>query len=229
MLIDHLWATVVSGQQWMTCVGRLAFPLFSFMIVEGYHHTHNLRRYILRLFIFAILSEIPFDLMCNNVIFYPYHQNVLWTFLISICCIFIIENIKEKVAKWQLLFIAVIISLIGVILGFLFMTDYYGFGVLTVLVFYFFRRKKWYYCIGQLVGLYYINAVMLGGRQYPVSIFGLNIEIPEQSFALLALIPIWLYNDEQGLYNKFIKCIWYIFYPAHIFVIAMITTHFINI
>ena len=55
MLCDHLWATVVPGNNWLTCIGRLAYPIFAFMIVEGYFHTKNLKKYVRRLAIFAIL------------------------------------------------------------------------------------------------------------------------------------------------------------------------------
>mgnify|MGYP000410419983 CR=1 FL=1 len=57
MLMDHLWATLLPAQDWLTCVGRLAFPVFAFMAVEGYFHTHSFKKYILRLLLFAVLSE----------------------------------------------------------------------------------------------------------------------------------------------------------------------------
>lgn len=84
MLSDHLWATLLPMQEWMSCLGRLAFPIFAFLTVEGYFHTKNLKRYLLRLLIFALISEVPFDLMYGGTVFYPFHQNVLWTFLIAL-------------------------------------------------------------------------------------------------------------------------------------------------
>ena len=87
MLCDHLWGTIVPGADWLTCIGRLTFPIFAFMIVEGYFHTKNLKKYVYRLLVFAILSEIPFNLAMGSRVIYPIHQNVLWTFLIGIALI----------------------------------------------------------------------------------------------------------------------------------------------
>ena len=55
MLCDHLWGTLVSGNDWLTCIGRIAFPIFAFMIVEGYFHTSDLKKYVKRIFIFALI------------------------------------------------------------------------------------------------------------------------------------------------------------------------------
>ena len=63
MLCDHLWGISVRGNDWLTCVGRLAFPIFAFMIVEGYFHTKNLKKYVLRLLFFAVISEIPYPIL----------------------------------------------------------------------------------------------------------------------------------------------------------------------
>ena len=84
MLMDHLWATLLPSRDWLTCAGRLAFPIFAFMAVEGYFHTHSFRKYALRLALFAVLSEVPFDLMYGGTWFYPVHQNVIWTLLMGL-------------------------------------------------------------------------------------------------------------------------------------------------
>ena len=100
MLMDHLWATLLPAQDWLTCVGRLAFPIFAFMAVEGYFHTHSFKKYILRLLLFAVLSEIPFDLMYGGTWFYPFHQNVIWTLLIGLAGIHLMEKARKKQKLW---------------------------------------------------------------------------------------------------------------------------------
>ena len=94
MLMDHLWATLLPAQDWLTCAGRLAFPIFAFMTVEGYFHTRNLKRYALRLLLFALLSEVPFDLMYGGTWFYPVHQNVIWTLLLGLLGVHLMEAVR---------------------------------------------------------------------------------------------------------------------------------------
>lgn len=222
MLSDHLWATIVPGNLWMNCLGRIAYPIFAFMIVEGFFHTKNLKKYILRLFVFAILSEIPFNLMNSGTIGYPYHQNVLWTFLISLCCIIMIEKVRKKKKRIWTVLTCIGVTLFGFIIGLVTMVDYHGAGVFIVLLFYFFHERKWYNFIGQFVGLYWINVIIIRGMDIPVEVFGYDIFIPTQGFALLALIPIWLYQGEQGPHNKLIQYIFYAFYPVHILILSLL-------
>ena len=100
MLCDHLWGTIVPGNDWLTCIGRLTFPIYAFMIVEGYFHTKNLKKYVCRLLIFALLSEIPFNLAMGSSVSFIVHQNVLWSFLISIGFIHLNEKAKNTQKKY---------------------------------------------------------------------------------------------------------------------------------
>lgn len=218
MLCDHLWATIVPGNEWLTCVGRIAFPIFAFLIVEGYFHTKNLKLYIRRLLIFAALSEIPFNLMTGGSVFNPAHQNVLWTFLIGLGLIHLIEHAKHKRAIWMWL-VTVVVALVGLLVAMFGMVDYAHFGVLMMLVFYLFRDRRWWCFVGQLICLWGINVEMMGGMVYPIELFGREWIIHQQGFALLALIPIWLYRGKQGLYNKILKYTYYTFYPVHLLIL----------
>lgn len=225
MLCDHMWATVVSGNDWMTCVGRMAFPIFAFLLVEGFFHTRNLKRYGLRLLMFAILSEIPFDLMYGNSVVYPFHQNVGWTLLLILLCIAGIDFVRRQ-GKWWLTLLAVPgISLLGWTIGMIAMVDYFGAGVLTGIVFYLFRGSRWWQRLGQLAGLAWINHVLLAGRILSFTIAGLTVEFSQQGFALLALIPIWLYHGRQGSHNWTIRLACYLFYPVHMLILAMLVRY----
>ena len=163
MLCDHLRATLLPAQEWLTCIGRMAFPMFAFLIAEGYFHTSNVRKYLRRLLIFAVLSEIPFNLLYGSSVIYPFHQNVLWTFLIALLSIALIEKTKASRKRWLTWVVSIITVLVDLLLGTIAMVDYLGAGVVTVLVFYFFRGKKWWCFLGQLVCLGFINISMLGG------------------------------------------------------------------
>lgn len=140
MLCDHLWAMLFPAAEWLTCIGRMAFPIFAFMAVEGFFHTHDLRRYLLRLLIWALLSEIPFNLMYGGSIFYPYHQNVLWTFLLSLLILSLIEKCRVRFKPIPAVLMSATLAAAGYLIGYFAMVDYYGVGVLTVLMFYIFRK-----------------------------------------------------------------------------------------
>ncbi len=222
MLCDHLWATVIPGNEWLTCIGRIAFPIFAFLIVEGYFHTTNLKLYVRRLLIFAVVSELPFNLMTGGIVINPAHQNVLWTFLIGIALIRLIEWAKDhpyKIWRWLLTALGI---LLGCIIGIFGMTDYMHFGVLTVLVFYLFHGRRWWCFAGQLLCLWIINFETMGGWVYPFNLFGRELLFPQQGFALLALIPIWLYRGKQGPYNKALKYAYYVFYPVHLLILYLL-------
>ena len=221
MLCDHLWITVIPGNDWLTDIGRIAFPIFAFMTVEGFYRTKSLKKYIKRLFVFALISEIPFNLVAGSSVFYPLHQNVLWTFLIGTGLMWINEKVKGESKKTRFLTGAGTV-LLGFVLGTLSFCDYHYAGVLTVLVFYFFRERKWQNFITQLVCLWYINTQILSGFYYEFEIFGTEIEILRQSFAIFAIVPIWLYKGKQGIYGKGIKALYYWFYPAHLFALWLI-------
>ncbi len=215
MLCDHLWGTIVPGNQWLTAIGRLAFPIFAFLIVEGYMHTRSLRRYTLRLLACALLSEIPFNLMLSGRIFNPVHQNVLWTFLLGLGCIHLNELARKRNKTWLSVLTAVGTLLGGMLAGYLAMVDYYGVGVVTVLVFYFFRGRRWWQLLAQAATLYYLNTEVLSGLYFETELFGFPFQIVQQSLAVLALIPIWLYRGRQGYHAKWFRWMCYLFYPLH--------------
>lgn len=227
MLMDHLWATLLPAQEWLICVGRIAFPIFAFMAVEGYFHTHNLKKYLLRMLIFAVISEVPFDLMYGGTWFYPVHQNVIWTLMMGLVGIHLMETVRKKKSTFVYILVSAIVVILGGLLGTLSMVDYYGIGVLTVFIFYFFRGRKWWCLLGQMLALYWVNVELLGGLMYPIRLFGMEFELCQQGLALLALLPIWLYRGRQGYHSKPFQYFCYAFYPIHMLVIVLVL-NFIN-
>lgn len=224
MLIDHMWGTVMSGNMWMTNVGRLAFPIFAFMLVEGFFHTKNLKKYFLRLFLGALISEIPFNLMLGGYWRDPYDQNVMWTFLLALLCMTVCEKIKQW-NRYAAIPLGAAVFLAGTVLGFLTFVDYYGYGILMVGVFYFFRGNTLWKMVLQAAGLYLINVVLFGGMMIDVSLFGHTFEVVQQGFAVLALLPIWLYNGEKGPGGKVFQAVCYFFYPVHILVLSLMALY----
>ena len=216
MLCDHMWAALFPAAEWLTCLGRLAFPIFAFLLAEGFFHTHNLRRYLLRLLLGAVLSEIPFNLMYSGSVFYPFHQNVLWTFLLSLLLMALMDRVLPAVL------VCCALAAAGFLLSYGAMLDYYGVGVLTPLVFYAFRGRNWRCFLGQLACLYLLHVRLLGGYFYEISIAGFQVQLVQQGLALLALAPIWLYRGRQGPHGRAFQTVCYGFYPAHMLVLYAI-------
>ena len=221
MLCDHLWATIIPGNDWLTCIGRLAFPIFAFMLVEGYFHTRSLKKYALRLLLFAVISEIPFNLMYSSSVVYPFHQNVIWTLLIGLGMIHL--NEKAKNAKPLVSALTRVGTVfLGGLLGLVTFSDYNAAGVLMILVFYFFRGDTILCRLLQAVGMYYINFEMLKGLVFPITLFGSSFEIPQQGLAILSLVFIWLYRGRKGYSSKWFQQLCYWFYPAHMLLLWLI-------
>ena len=213
MLCDHMWATILD-YEWLTCIGRIAFPIFAFLITEGYIHTSNINKYIKRMVIFAIITEIPFNLMVSASPIYPFHQNVLWTFVISLLTLKYLnfDNTKN-------IFKSILIIILAIIIATITMCDYFGAGVMMVVGFYIFRKSKFL----QLLMMIYVNMILIKGYSYPIDIAGYTYYFPQQGFALLSLIFIWLYNGKQGYHAKWFKIFCYAFYPLHMLILYILT------
>ena len=192
MLIDHAGRTLFPGQIWMICLGRLAFPIFAFQTAEGYWHTHDFRRYCLRLTVFALVSEIPFNLMVFGSVFGPGHQNVMFTLLLGlIAC-----RLYDRGYVW-----AVLLTFPAALLH----TDYGALGVMTVLLFHVFRDRR-------LLSVLFL--ILING-------FGYGF-LTIQSFAALALVPIFLYRGEKGRGGAWLQYGSYVFYPLHMLLLGLL-------
>ena len=228
MLCDHLWATLLP-LDFLSNIGRLAFPIFAFLCAEGFHRTGDRKRYMLRMLIFALISEIPFNFFYGGAAIYPFHQNVLFTFLLALCLMAGVEKVRRRGSRVYTALALAGAAVLGMALGTLCMVDYYGAGVLTVFIFYFFHGhgRKWWCLLGQLAALYWVNVELLGGLMYPIQLFGMDFELCQQGLALLALVPIWLYRGRQGYHSKPFQYACYAFYPVHMLLLVLVL-NFVN-
>lgn len=213
MLLDHMWATLFLSQTWMTCLGRAGFPIFAFLIAEGYYHTHDYKEYKKRLLVFALISEIPFNLMYTGTWIFPFHQNVLFTLLFGLMAINAMEKYRSTKKLWWLA------AMVGYIFlpKFLF-ADYAEAGALIVLMFAVLRKPDWRFRIGQAVMLFLICQFGIQGYVYLIGPF----EITRECFSLLALPLIWMYNGQLGKKSKALQIGWYCFYPVHMLILGLL-------
>ncbi|MCC8136984.1 MAG: conjugal transfer protein TraX [Clostridiales bacterium] len=215
MLIDHTGATVIRSimrlpevtdnaalrNTWVHIynisrdIGRLAFPIFCFLLVEGFLHTRSPRRYAGRLFLFALISEIPFDIALKRNWFYPDKQNVYFTLLIGLLVMMSIRWLTDNESKRLLLSVLPIAA--GMLLAYWIHTDYSYKGVFLIAVLYLMRNSRLYQCIGGAAAI--------------------SWELP----APIAFIPIWFYNGKRGISLKYF---FYWFYPVHLMVLYGINT-----
>lgn len=221
MLIDHIWAVLMSGNFWMNYIGRLAFPLYAFMLVQGFIHTSDLKKYKKRMLFVAIISEIPFNLVAGGGLIYPFHQNVCWTLLLGLYALEIMEGLTADLTLKERLLKAFKLTGIILLAAFSF-SDYGTLGLAMILLFYITRKNTTLNKIIQLIGMIALNIIFMEGLSIPVDLFGMVYYFPTQGFAVFALPLIWLYNGKKGSTNKAVQLGFYAFYPVHLLIIGMI-------
>lgn len=220
MILDHTRVAVVDGNMWMNYIGRLSFPIFAFLISEGFIHTSNFKKYLLRLTVFAVISEIPFNVFCSSKTFFPQYQNVLFTFVLSVLALVLIDFAKKEPTLAKVAG-AGLGTVIIVFLAEVLKVDYGGAGVVIVVAFYLFRNFPFAFLV-QFVTMFAVFILFYPGRPVLFKIRDLIFCIPVQSFALFSFIPIWLYNGKKGSGGKFLQYGTYGFYPVHIAVLCVV-------
>lgn len=209
MLLDHIGATLIP---WGTLriIGRLAFPIFCFLLAEGAHYTRNPRNYLLRLGIGAILSELPFDLALFGSWSWQ-HQSVMITLLLGAMALLAMKRMTQPLLK-------ILVLLLFACLADFMNTDYGGAGVLMIALFGLTRERKYGWLV-QLLGMYLIcRWIIPGGVVWFIGRY-VFIEI----FAILALIPIWLYSGKKSTSSRAVQWAFYLFYPVHLWILYLIS------
>ena len=198
MLIDHIGLALFPDELIWRYIGRISFPIFAFLIVEGFVHTSNFKKYIGRILIFGILSEIPFNLLVSGKVFDLEHQNVFFTFAIGLIMLHFIEKNTASILNNGFLIMGILFSVI-------LRTDYSIYGIGLIYIFYVFRYSK-----VTMLGFASLVSLISGGVQ---------------RFAMLSTIPMALYNGERGpkvFDKKYVKYMFYAFYPIHIIILVFI-------
>ena len=151
MVIDHSGYVLFNSFSFMNYIGRLAFPIFAFLITEGYIHTRNLKRYFSRLLIFAFISQIPYLLYISNFTT-RFTLNILFTLSLGLLAITVYDKLKNKLLG--LLFVG-ICGILSQLLHF----DYGWFGIAIISIFYIFKGKKIYmnlfFCLATIINYLY--------------------------------------------------------------------------
>lgn len=166
------WDELLKADQVIRMIGRPAFPIFCFLLVQGFVHTRNVKKYAARLGIFALISEIPFDLALRITPFYWKHQNVYFTLLIGLLSIWFMKSFKNR------LWARVSGLLAGAVLAELLCTDYGAFGIALIVLLYLLQDKKVLQCV--------LGAVCCAW----------------ETTAPLAFVLIWFYNGKRGRQPK---------------------------
>lgn len=200
MVTDHLGAAFFPQVPVLRIIGRISFPIFAFLLCEGFCHTRSVKKYGMRLLVFAVVSELPFQFFSYGLFFSEYagfyNQNVMFELVLVLGALYCLRR-----GGWFLLGSAgaVILAQFG---GFM----YGGYGVLLALCFYVFRDKKW--------------AMLLSVAIMAVLYCLVYRQLSVQIWSVLAIVPLCFYNGEKGL--GFPKYVFYGFYPAHLLLLGVV-------
>ena len=225
MLMDH---TAVVFQQeivnafgngdsvyfWMRTLARVAFPLFAFYIAVGAQYTSNILKYMRRLAIFALISEIPFDLAFNGSFLEFTYQNVFFTLLLGLFCIFCYQKLQGVLYGLPALPITIAVMWLAECV---LKTDYGAMGVLAIVCFYFARKAP------KVAQIFAFPAICLLLTVYPLvdGLLPYRVVFNEAELFAVAAFPLMLlYNGEKGFHIN--RWFFYVFYPAHLLLLALV-------
>ncbi len=207
MVFDHVGDMFFPDVMWPRMIGRLAMPIFSFFIAEGFSHTRDRKKYLCRLGIFALISEIPFDLAFEGKIGFS-HQNIMLSFFLAVVALMLYDWIQGG-TKSEVNHASIGKTVLGVIavaaiaaLSLLLRADYTIFAVIAVFLFYVLRQKHPLVRTG--VGVAFLALTRTVGYYCTTG---------------LSFIPLAMYNGKKG---KGLKWLFYGFYPGHLLLLAAI-------
>lgn len=209
MLMDHMGAVLLPQYVWLRIVGRIAFPIYCFLLAEGVYLTKNPRQYGYRLLVGAVLAEIPFDVALYGALTLK-SQSIMLTLLTGFLMALCMKHTRRVEVK---LLLIIPFAMAAELLR----TDYGGMGVVLIGLFVLTRNQTWAQPV-QAVGMTVIFWWMDSFR-IRIGAFSVPIEI----FALLSLAPIMLYSGKKASKSKLLQWGFYLFYPVHLTVLHLIS------
>lgn len=213
MLIDHLGYVVFNGNfSYFNYIGRLAFPIFAFQISEGYIHTKNFKKYFFKLFIFAIISQLPFMLF-HSIMSPEISLNIFFTLLLGLTGIYFYDKLKTKFNSFGV-FLGILTTIFIGLLSNYIKSDYGLYGVLIIVSFYIFKNNKLNNFLMFLILTlgYYLYYMLKIGYTYKYILL--------ISFTILPILLITIfYNNKKGKDTKYFL---YLFYPIHLLILYTI-------
>lgn len=209
MFIDHMNNSVITPylkgegfllylSNFFSILGRIAFPIFFFFLVEGFFQTHSRKGYLKNLLFFGLISEVPFDLFTSKVFFDPYWNNIFFSLAMALATIWMVDWLKGRLmgrAKflWYLASLPILLGM-GVLSMYLSL-DYDYHAILVAYFFYLFRDRPWW---GSILGY---------------------LSILKELWSFLGFGLVLTYNGQRGKQNKWFN---YAFYPVHLLFFALL-------
>ena len=216
MVVDHVkYALPSCVNEFTLYFGRISFPIFAFCIVQGYLHTHDIKKYLERLLIAGAISEVPYLLFNSLPTLEFINLNIMFSFALGILSI---KSYEFYGGRWKGILAVLMIAIIAEISK----VDYGVFGILLIFSFYIFRNSKYKmfiasFCVVAGKYLYRILVLQIGFKEYPIKNW-ICTSIP--------LLIVLLYNGKKG---PGLKWFFYIFYPVHFFILWLISPYAINL
>lgn len=211
MCVDHTGLALFPAFGAFRCVGRIAFPIYCFLLVQGFLHTRNLLSYTRRLLLMAILSEIPFDLLIFGSRFGPMEQNVLFSLLLGLLALAACRHLSDQPIQ------ALVVSATLAVCAMALRLSYGWLSVVLCLSFYFTRENRLclFLSASGILLLYSFSLLFSGVARSWVLV----------SFcSLLSLPPILIYNGRAGLRHPALTLAFYLSYPAHLLLLCLLRT-----
>lgn len=209
MAFDHVGAVFFPDQAWIRIVGRVSFPIFAFLLVQGFIHTKSRTKYISRLIVFAIISEVPYDLCLYGQLLEFSSQNIMFElaagFLVLIC-------LEAMVKKKNPLYLLPALGLSAAAL--LLNLSYDVYGIALIVAFYLLRSFPGAAALASVA----VTWLFFGVANVGFSLFGLDympLSLNSiQIFACASCVFLAFYNGKPGRRSS--KYFFYLFYPAHL-------------